>query len=101
MAGALASHADTLLAGRSARQAQLARAVLERVHESLIERWSTLERWLIGVNGPTKSSGAGQVKRDESSDQRRPARCAQPSDCKIELNPCWPGRLPCGDSQAS
>ncbi|WP_437563387.1 nSTAND1 domain-containing NTPase [Sorangium sp. So ce542] len=100
VAGALASHADTLLAGMSERQAKLARAVLERlvtpertravaslgelcelpgdpgeiervvgqladgrllaiekgsdragsavelVHESLIERWPTLKRWL-------------------------------------------------------
>ncbi|WP_437953966.1 serine/threonine-protein kinase [Sorangium sp. So ce296] len=100
VAGALASHADTLLAGMSGRQAKLARAVLERlvtpertcavaslgelcelpgdpvaiervvglladgrllaiergsdraggtveiVHESLIERWPTLKRWL-------------------------------------------------------
>ncbi|WP_437728411.1 nSTAND1 domain-containing NTPase [Sorangium sp. So ce861] len=100
VAGALASHADTLLAGLSERQARLARAVLERlvtpertravasldelcelpgdrgeiervvglladgrlvaiergseragstvelVHESLIERWPTLKRWL-------------------------------------------------------
>ncbi|WP_438010887.1 protein kinase [Sorangium sp. So ce321] len=100
VAGALASHADTLLAGMSERQAKLARAVLERlvtpertravaslgelcelpgdpgeiervvglladgrllaiekgddragstvelVHESLIERWPTLTRWL-------------------------------------------------------
>ncbi|XXX81658.1 protein kinase [Sorangium sp. So ce134] len=100
VAGALASHADTLLAGMSERQARLARAVLERlvtpertravasldelcelpgdrgeiervvglladgrllaiergseragstvelVHESLIERWPTLKRWL-------------------------------------------------------
>ncbi|WP_129356637.1 serine/threonine-protein kinase [Sorangium cellulosum] len=100
VAGALASHADTVLAGMSERQAKLARAVLERlvtpertravaslgelcelpgdrgeiervvglladarllaietasdragstveiVHESLIERWPTLERWL-------------------------------------------------------
>ncbi|WP_437768883.1 protein kinase [Sorangium sp. So ce281] len=100
VAGALASHADTLLAGMSWRQAKLARAVLKRlvtpertcavaslselcelpgdpgaiervvglladgrllaiergsdragstvemVHESLIERWPTLKRWL-------------------------------------------------------
>ncbi|WP_437972451.1 serine/threonine-protein kinase [Sorangium sp. So ce260] len=100
VAGALASHADTLLAGMSERQAKLGRAVLERlvtpertravsslgelcelpgdpgeiervvglladgrllaiekgsdragstvelVHESLIERWPTLKRWL-------------------------------------------------------
>jgi serine/threonine protein kinase len=100
VAGALASHADTVLAGMSERQAKLARAVLERlvtpertravgslaelcelpgdrgdiervvelladarllaietgsdsagsrveiVHESLIERWPTLKRWL-------------------------------------------------------
>ncbi|XXT24987.1 serine/threonine-protein kinase [Sorangium sp. So ce429] len=100
VAGALASHADTLLAGMSERQARLSRAVLERlvtpertravaslgelcelpgdpgeiervvglladgrllaiekgndragstvelVHESLIERWPTLTRWL-------------------------------------------------------
>ncbi|WP_437320966.1 nSTAND1 domain-containing NTPase [Sorangium sp. So ce385] len=100
VAGALASHADTLLAGMSERQGKLARAVLERlvtpertravasldelselpgergeiervvglladgrlvaieraseragstvelVHESLIERWPTLKRWL-------------------------------------------------------
>ncbi|WP_437291232.1 nSTAND1 domain-containing NTPase [Sorangium sp. So ce406] len=100
VAGALASHADTLLAGMSERQARLSRAVLERlvtpertravaslaelcelpgdpgeiervvglladgrllaiekgsdraestvelVHESLIERWPTLKRWL-------------------------------------------------------
>ncbi|WP_437729560.1 nSTAND1 domain-containing NTPase [Sorangium sp. So ce861] len=101
VAGALASHADTVLAGMSGRQAKLARAVLERlvtpertcavaslgelcelpgdpvaiervvgqladgrllaiergsdragggtveiVHESLIERWPTLKRWL-------------------------------------------------------
>ncbi|WP_433934986.1 protein kinase [Sorangium cellulosum] len=100
VAGALASHADTLLAGMSGRQAKLARAVLERLvtpertcavaslgelrelpgdpgeiervvglladgrllaiepgsdragstveimHESLIERWPTLKRWL-------------------------------------------------------
>ncbi|WP_437682327.1 nSTAND1 domain-containing NTPase [Sorangium sp. So ce131] len=100
VAGALASHADTVLAGMSERQAKLARAVLERlvtpertravaslgelcelpgdrgeiervvalladgrllaievgsdragstvelVHESLIERWPTLTRWL-------------------------------------------------------
>ncbi|WP_437737607.1 nSTAND1 domain-containing NTPase [Sorangium sp. So ce1335] len=100
VAGALASHADTVLAGMSERQARLARAVLERlvtpertravaslgelcelpgdpgeiervvglladgrllaiekgsdragsavelVHESLIERWPTLRRWL-------------------------------------------------------
>jgi hypothetical protein len=32
------------------RQAKLARAVLERASESLIERWPTLKRWLIGVN---------------------------------------------------
>ncbi|KYG06083.1 hypothetical protein BE21_37000 [Sorangium cellulosum] len=50
VAGALASHADTQLAGRSVRQAKLARAVLERANESLIERWPTLKRWLIGVN---------------------------------------------------
>ncbi|WP_437682341.1 nSTAND1 domain-containing NTPase [Sorangium sp. So ce131] len=100
VAGALASHADTLLAGMSERQARLSRAVLQRlvtpertravaslgelcelpgdpgeiervvglladgrllaietgsdrvgstvelVHESLIERWPTLKRWL-------------------------------------------------------
>ncbi|WP_437817131.1 nSTAND1 domain-containing NTPase [Sorangium sp. So ce1078] len=105
VAGALASHADTLLAGMSGRQAKLARAVLERlvtpertcavaslgelfdlpgdpgaiervvglladgrllaikrgndragstveiVHESLIERWPTLKRWLDESQG--------------------------------------------------
>ncbi|AUX30593.1 MULTISPECIES: hypothetical protein [Sorangium] len=39
-----------LLARRSVHQAKLARAVLERTNESLIERWPTLKRWLIGVN---------------------------------------------------
>ncbi|WP_438013868.1 protein kinase [Sorangium sp. So ce315] len=105
VAGALASHADTLLAGMSGPQAKLARAVLERlvtpertcavaslgelfdlpgdpgaiervvdlladgrllaikrgsdragstveiVHESLIERWPTLKRWLDESQG--------------------------------------------------
>ncbi|WP_437737507.1 nSTAND1 domain-containing NTPase [Sorangium sp. So ce1335] len=105
VAGALASHADTVLAGMTERQAKLARAVLERlvtpertravasrgelcelpgdpgeiervvglladgrllaietgsdhaggtveiVHESLIERWPTLKRWLEESQG--------------------------------------------------
>ncbi|WP_437737603.1 nSTAND1 domain-containing NTPase [Sorangium sp. So ce1335] len=105
VAGALASHADTVLAGMGERQARLARAVLERlvtpertravaslgelcelpgdpgeiervvglladgrllaiekgsdragstvelVHESLIERWPTLKRWLDESQG--------------------------------------------------